>query len=599
MRWCGSSWRFAATRPQRGVRRATGRCFSSAILQYVSFYKYVALTNLPRLQHDLHERWSALRATGRIYIAAEGINAQMTVPVDHYDAFARDLRDLRPAGPGLDVTPPPFADVFLNAGAVLDDPPFDKLRVVVRPHIVRDGLQQRFDMRQRGNEVEPGEWQARLANRSPDSSLLLDCRNFYEHEIGRFQGAERVMVDVFKDTFAEVDALVAGRHPQDTHVMIYCTGGIRCEKVGAYLHAKGFTNVDRLRGGIVHYLRYVQGRPGEPSLFQGKNFVFDARMQHAVTDDVLGACYQCKAPCDSYANCRNDMCHALMIQCPSCSTTYDGACCVECQDEKRALDAMPDEEARAHRKRHSRAWRHPNPNVIHRYKPFAVRGPRNAYARPCCTYATRMTTVPSSPALDALRKETARAMPRAHMSISEVQAAFLQFLIRAIGAKDVLELGCFTGYSALAMAEAGADVAVTTCDIDESCVRVATRCLPADARVRIELCRADDLLARLVADGSAFDLIFVDANKRQYRQYYDTIMSSALLRRSGVMVFDNVLFKGLVAQDSPPPGDGNNRIAAAIADFNAYVAGDPRSTQVLLPFADGMTLVRHASSLDT
>jgi UPF0176 protein len=128
-------------------------------------------------------------------------------------------------------------------------------------------------------------------------------------------------------------------------ILLYCTGGIRCEKASSYLIKNGFKNVSQLNGGIIQYAHDVK-KQGLESKFRGKNFVFDDRMGEQITDDVIGKCHQCNNSADNHKDCGNDACHILFIQCGKCNLVYDGCCSVECKD----FASLPIDEQRILRK---------------------------------------------------------------------------------------------------------------------------------------------------------------------------------------------------------------------------------------------------------
>jgi UPF0176 protein len=132
---------------------------------------------------------------------------------------------------------------------------------------------------------------------------------------------------------------------KDKNIVMYCTGGIRCEKASAYMLHNGFKNVFHLEGGIIEYTNKAKEQ-GLPLKFKGKNFVFDDRLGERITNDVISQCHQCGKPCDTHTNCKNDGCHLLFIQCEECAATYEGTCSSECQ----TVLHLPEEEKAALRK---------------------------------------------------------------------------------------------------------------------------------------------------------------------------------------------------------------------------------------------------------
>jgi UPF0176 protein len=118
---------------------------------------------------------------------------------------------------------------------------------------------------------------------------------------------------------------------KDKNILMYCTGGIRCEKASAYLKYRGFENVFQLEGGIIEYARQVQAK-GLENKFLGKNFVFDERLGERISTDIIAQCHQCGKPADTHTNCANDYCHILFIQCDECREKYEGCCSEKCRD---------------------------------------------------------------------------------------------------------------------------------------------------------------------------------------------------------------------------------------------------------------------------
>ena len=301
----------------------------------LSFYRYVAVASPPQLRDDLHRALARLDARGRIYVAREGVNAQLDLPTEHLDALPPALEAL----PGL--APPGLADVRLNlardsAGLATS---FRKLVVRVREKIVADGLDDAsFDPAATGTHLDAATFNALAAQ--PDT-VVVDMRNHYESEVGHFAGALRPPVDTFRESLPVVEELLADH--RDRRVVMYCTGGIRCEKASAWLRHRGFRDVYQLEGGIIEYARQVEAR-GLDNRFRGKNFVFDERLGERIGPEVISHCHQCGAPCDTHVNCANDHCHLLFLQCGACAKTMHGACSAECaefaelpRDEQRAL----------------------------------------------------------------------------------------------------------------------------------------------------------------------------------------------------------------------------------------------------------------------
>jgi UPF0176 protein len=157
----------------------------------------------------------------------------------------------------------------------------------------------------------------------------VDMRNHYESEVGHFQNAICPDVDTFREELQIVEDIM--KDQKDKNLLMYCTGGIRCEKASAWMKHIGFENVFQLEGGIIKYAQDVKSQ-GLENKFIGKNFVFDERLGERITEDIIANCHQCGKPCDDHTNCKNDGCHLLFIQCTECAAKYEGCCSTECKD---------------------------------------------------------------------------------------------------------------------------------------------------------------------------------------------------------------------------------------------------------------------------
>lgn len=281
----------------------------------LSFYAFTPLTELEKLRDALYFKLRSYGVLGRIYLATEGINAQISVPPRGLDAVRRWAEER-------------FPSACLNP-ALEEGTSFLKLTIKVRPYIVADGCEQPLDLKQRGLYLDAHQWHQAMDERE---SVVVDVRNIYEHEVGHFVGALRMKTDTFRDQCAEMPQVLA---PYKTRkVLLYCTGGIRCEKASSLLLAQGFRQVYQLKGGIIRYKHELGS--GAESRFVGKNFVFDERLGERVTPHVLSQCYTCSAPTDQHRNCAWVGCNALFLQCADCTESFDGCCSRECQ-EKLAL----------------------------------------------------------------------------------------------------------------------------------------------------------------------------------------------------------------------------------------------------------------------
>jgi UPF0176 protein len=281
----------------------------------LSFYAYTQIEHPSEFRDRLFMRWDALGVLGRIYVAHEGINAQLSVPAPRFAAFKKHLDSIAF-----------LEDVRLNIAIEQDNKSFLKLKIKVRDKIVADGLDDdSFDVTNKGVHLNAAEFNSLT---SAEDTILVDMRNHYESEIGHFEGAITPDVDTFRDSLPIIEKDLAA-HKSDKNLVMYCTGGIRCEKASAYFKHKGFERVYQLEGGIIEYARQVKNQ-GLDNKFIGKNFVFDERRSETISDDVIATCHQCGSPCDTHVNCANDACHLLFIQCPTCAEKHDHCCSDSC-----------------------------------------------------------------------------------------------------------------------------------------------------------------------------------------------------------------------------------------------------------------------------
>jgi UPF0176 protein len=249
-------------------------------------------------------------------VAHEGINAQLSVPAENFDLFKAHLDSISF-----------LKDVRLNIAIEQDNMSFLKLKVKVRHKILADGLNDStFDVTNKGKHLTAKEFNEMLAD---PNTICVDMRNHYESEIGYFNGAIRPDVDTFRDSLDIIEEDLKD-NKEDKNLLMYCTGGIRCEKASAYYKHKGFKNVFQLEGGIIEYARQVE-KQGLENQFLGKNFVFDHRLAETISEEVVSNCHQCGEPCDMHTNCENMACHLLFIQCTSCKEKMDNCCSDDCK----------------------------------------------------------------------------------------------------------------------------------------------------------------------------------------------------------------------------------------------------------------------------
>ncbi|HEX5150659.1 MAG TPA: rhodanese-related sulfurtransferase [Parafilimonas sp.] len=282
----------------------------------VSFYKYFPVQNPQEFRDHLYKHLHNLKVFGRIYIAKEGINAQASVPVSNFEAFKDFLYSIHE-----------LSGIRLNTAVNDDGKSFWVLSVKVRDKIVADGITDPgFSMEKKGYYVTAGQMNNLL---DQDDTIVIDMRNHYEYEVGHFENAVEIPSDTFREQLPMAVDMMKGN--EEKNIIMYCTGGIRCEKASAYMLHNGFKNVFHLEGGIINYAKEVK-QLDLPSKFVGKNFVFDNRLGERITENIIAKCHQCGKPCDTHTNCANNGCHLLFIQCEECKQKFAGCCSIECKE---------------------------------------------------------------------------------------------------------------------------------------------------------------------------------------------------------------------------------------------------------------------------
>ena len=299
----------------------------------ISFYQYAKIANPHLFRDHLFIIWSNLDVVGRTYIASEGINAQIAVPTKNISQFREELYQIE----------------FLNGirlNFAVDESEaeftFLKLKIKVRDKILADGLNdETFDVTKKGKHLNAEEFNT-LTN--DPQTLLIDFRNHYESEVGYFEGAILPDVDTFRDSLPKIEKEIL-KGNEHKNIVMYCTGGIRCEKASAWFKHRGFPNVHQLEGGIIKYARDVKEQ-GIQNKFKGKNFVFDERRGERITEEIVSVCHLCGTPADTHTNCANSACHLLFIQCDTCKEKLDNCCSIKCKE----IYNLPLEEQKALRK---------------------------------------------------------------------------------------------------------------------------------------------------------------------------------------------------------------------------------------------------------
>jgi UPF0176 protein len=308
----------------------------------ISFYQYFFIEDPVAFRDELYRGLNNLNVFGRIYIAHEGINAQVSVPDFNVEAFKTYLYSFAPlnnirlniAVDDKEVSSPASDQHASNKHK--RGKSFWVLKIKVRNKIVADGIEDpAFDMANKGRYVNAREFNE-LTNDA--DTIVVDMRNHYEYEVGHFENAVEIPSDTFREQLPMAAAMLQDK--KDKNIIMYCTGGIRCEKASAYMLHRGFKNVYHLEGGIINYANKIKEEK-LPGKFHGKNFVFDDRLGERITEEIIAHCHQCNTAADTHTNCANEACHLLFIQCEACAAQYQGCCCRSCQD---VINLSPEEQ---------------------------------------------------------------------------------------------------------------------------------------------------------------------------------------------------------------------------------------------------------------
>eukprot|EP00548_Thalassiothrix_antarctica_P013316 CAMPEP_0194167506 /NCGR_PEP_ID=MMETSP0154-20130528/2762_1 /TAXON_ID=1049557 /ORGANISM="Thalassiothrix antarctica, Strain L6-D1" /LENGTH=850 /DNA_ID=CAMNT_0038878419 /DNA_START=239 /DNA_END=2787 /DNA_ORIENTATION=- len=651
----------------------------TANMTMLSFYAFPpsTITYPDDFALQLKRKWKPFHALGRVYVAKEGVNAQMSVPSNVVDRFMECCKSIPELGQwmenGINIDPISIpVDEFATAGVPVNGkpaPPFRNLHIRVRSQVVADGLndnteeEQQLDWQSAGYDMPPLEWHQTLKeaekNNATTTPILLDCRNKYETDMGKFENAEPLNTDNFRESWDVIEERLLNT-PKDTPIMMYCTGGIRCVKVGAYVTQKlGFANVSRLAGGIIAYDRKIQKEEKENSIFKGTNFVFDGRLGRTITDDDFAECITCGERTSLVTNCFNDNCHKRMTQCEKCRSAFMGTCSDACR--QRVVNVMltnnktntEDESTVSEDK--SSTQQQQNFDNLEDYS--------NGYSTP-----------PPSFYCEVEFNTQHFFESGAHMISGESQGRLLTQLASLSREGRVLEIGTFTGYSTACLLEGVANAGeainfegkggrdggpyVMTLERDPRALRLALAHLKimtengiwedgAEAACGLRGKGRDDLITSSsitddevsnftynniagcdvvkVTDALAtveamandigesrpapFDIVFIDADKTRLLEYVDALLvNDLILKKGGLILVDNVLWKGLVleasASNNNEQQNDNNKdistrkgrrarkLANKMHKFNTEILKENRVEVLVLPIRDGLSVIR-------
>ncbi|QJC30779.1 rhodanese-related sulfurtransferase [Enterobacteriaceae endosymbiont of Macroplea appendiculata] len=285
----------------------------------VSFYKYHKLENVLQIRRQLYILLYSFKVLGRIYISEEGINAQISLPHYYYTVIKFFIKKIHEI----------FIDIYWNIAIDNTKHAFFMLKIIYKKNILNDGLSCFNFLKFNTTGIYLNAKQLNLMLEDHNNVVLVDIRNFYEYKIGHFINA--IIFQQAKTFQHQMLYLLDNIQPyRDKKIILYCTGGIRCEKATSWLLFNNIKNVYQVEGGIIKYVKEVR-KFHLPMKFIGTNFVFDNRMGEQITRDIISNCYQCKTPYNIFTNCKNDSCHLLFLQCPTCKKHYKNCCSIHCK----------------------------------------------------------------------------------------------------------------------------------------------------------------------------------------------------------------------------------------------------------------------------
>ena len=300
----------------------------------LAYYQFSPIED-PHAEIKSHKDFFKSRdVKARIYINEDGINGQMSAAKQDALEYI-DWMHSRPE----------FADMQIKIHG-WHEQAFPKLTVKYRKQLA--AIDKKVDFDKRGQYLSPKDWKERLETR--DENLMIDVRNDYEWKVGYFEGAELPECNTFREFNQYADDLSTKVDPKKTPVMMYCTGGIRCELYSAILKEKGFDEVYQLQGGVINY-----GLQEGSSHWNGKLFVFDDRLAVPISDEetpVVGECHHCRKPSEDYYNCANMDCNELFLCCKECIKEFRGCCQGSCEDSPRVRPYELQNPHKPFRKRH-------------------------------------------------------------------------------------------------------------------------------------------------------------------------------------------------------------------------------------------------------
>ncbi len=272
------------------------------------FYKFVEISDLKDLSESHLNFCKSLGINGKILLAKEGINGSVSGTKEQVEKYKKELTsDSR------------FKDIEFKE-EISTHHPFDKMVVRIKKEIIR--LDKEIDVSKTGKHISPREF-LEMYNNNKDM-IVLDTRNDYEFKAGKFKNAINPEINSFREFPNFVKNLNISK---DKTIVMYCTGGIRCEKASAYMLQEGFTNVSQLHGGVINFCQQFPN-----TAWEGTCFVFDKRVTSRINQGPSKEtfCHHCNSICELYTNCKNKSCNELIFICPDCEDKFHACCSKEC-----------------------------------------------------------------------------------------------------------------------------------------------------------------------------------------------------------------------------------------------------------------------------
>lgn len=288
----------------------------------IAYYVVEEIADPHKIIKEHRKFLESIDSKGRIYIGPQGVNAQISLATSDVQKYLDYLKE---------------DSLYDSAEIKIHEDcnhRFAKLIVKYREEIVALGMP--VDISNRGTYITPKEWEAKL-DQKDENTIIIDVRNNYESEVGHFEGALKPDKKTFREFIEYADKLAESVEDKDKKtVLMYCTGGIRCEFYSPIMKERGFDNVFQLKGGVIGY-GLNQGKKH----WRGKLFVFDDRLVVPISpdnDEIISKCKFCNKLTDIFYNCANMDCNDLFLSCFECAKEHSGCCGTTCMKAPRVRD---------------------------------------------------------------------------------------------------------------------------------------------------------------------------------------------------------------------------------------------------------------------